>query len=142
MLVLHANWTRRRLRLWAETDVAPDGSVDAAAAIHPFALSARDLAAALEWLEPPPGIFDEPDVMPLRLPAVDGRPEPSPLLRGTLPGVDLDSDAVGSTEDGEEDPETEFDLAGDLEVLTLDEPGDGGTNGTAGPVPTEAAGLA
>ncbi|MBL9032613.1 MAG: DEAD/DEAH box helicase [Phycisphaerae bacterium] len=72
MIVLHAQWSGSRLWLWAESIArlhAPAAEPDS----HPFAAPTEDLA---RWHGP----NATTEAISLRLPARDGRPEPSPRL--------------------------------------------------------------
>ena len=70
MIVLHANWTRGSLHLWAEGErgsPAPEGA-------HPAAL---DAAAVSSVVTQATGVEGEADSINLRLPSLEGRPIPS-----------------------------------------------------------------
>jgi len=70
MIVLHANWTRGALHIWAEgTRESP--SSDGA---HPMALDAAAVASVVAQRS---GVEGEPDTINLRLPSLDGKPLPS-----------------------------------------------------------------
>lgn len=111
-LVVHANWSTRRLHLWCESSGAFGGALGDAGdeghgveRAHPFAADAGDVAAALGL----PG--SSRSAITLRLPTVDDRPIPSAALTHWVGRPDVHADvafasyAVPTVEVGPEDAE-------------------------------------
>ncbi|MHC4947568.1 MAG: SNF2-related protein [Planctomycetota bacterium] len=120
MLVVHANWTRGGLALWAESvegwlhrpPAAPiggagDGRLEAAhdaggvaappappaTRVHPYASTAAELSDRLADAQVlPTGAAAGPATVVLRLPGDDGRPWPSDRLASIVGGVDHHDD--------------------------------------------------
>jgi hypothetical protein len=117
MLVVHANWTRGALRLWAESlaahnDAAPvptngadaaGGAVATAAppriALHPAAVPAARIREALAEIVDASGCLQAATdgSIRLRLPSEEGRPRPSDRLAGVIGLMDGGADLALAT---------------------------------------------
>ncbi len=99
MLVLHAYWSQRALRLWAESLEACRDSPRGPGRVHPYAAPGEALVSALCGAELlGPEALGAVGPLLLRLPAAGGAPLPSDRLAALLGVVEPGGGALGTYE--------------------------------------------
>ncbi len=100
MLVLHAHWLNRALRLWAESlSACRESPPRAQSDLHSYAVDAEALAAALRGADlVGPDSLGAAGRLRLRLPAADGRPLPSDRLAALLGVIEPQRGSLGTFE--------------------------------------------